>query len=92
MHFSCGFEVNSSHWSDRHVRICLRNDYKRQGSIFLYLPERDGLNRAAVTVNGKPGLVEIVARPSMGENFSGRVLQVYFETGPHEDGLVSILW
>jgi hypothetical protein len=74
------------------VKVFLKNDYKRQGSIFLYLPEDDGLNRAAVTVNGKPSRVEIVARPSMGHNCVGRVLRVYVETGPNEDGLVSIVW
>ncbi len=92
LHFSCGFEVDAFDRSDRHVKVYLKNDYKRQGSIFLYLPESDGLNRAAVMVNGKPGIVEIVARPSMGENCVGRVLRVYVETGPNEDGLVSILW
>ncbi len=70
----------------------MKNDYKKQGSIFLYIPERDGLDRAAVTVNGKPGRVEIVARPSMGESCGGRVLRVYVGTGPNEDGVVSIIW
>ena len=42
--------------------ICLKNDFQKQGTI-----ERNGLDRAAVTVNGKPGRVEIVARPLMGE-------------------------
>jgi hypothetical protein len=40
----------------------LKNDFKKQGTI-----ERNGLDRAAVTVNGKPGRVEIVARPLMVE-------------------------
>ncbi len=36
---------------------------RRQGSIFLYLPENDRLNRAAITANGNPNRVKIVARP-----------------------------
>ncbi|KAL3798082.1 hypothetical protein ACHAW5_010295 [Stephanodiscus triporus] len=92
LHFSCGFEVDSFDWSDRHVKICLKNDYKKRGSIFLYVPECDGLNSAAVTVSGKPGRVEIVARPIMGENCGGRVLRVNVGTGENADGVVSILW
>jgi hypothetical protein len=47
--------------------ICLKNDFKKQGSILVYTPERNGLDRAAVPAKGKPGRVEIVARPLMGE-------------------------
>ena len=92
LHYSCGFEVDSFDWGDCHVGISLKNDYKKRGSIFLYIPERDGLDRATVTVNGKPGRVEIVARPLMGENCGGRVVRVYVGIGPNEDGVVSIIW
>lgn len=96
LHFSCGFEVDLFDWSDRHVTVCLKNDYKKKGSIFVYLPERKTLDKAAITVNGKAaGHVEIVARPSIGEH-CGRVLRVYIEIEGsgvnHDDGLVSIRW
>jgi hypothetical protein len=29
LHFSCGFKANSFDWSNRHVKICLKNDYKK---------------------------------------------------------------
>ena len=61
----------------------------------MYLPERKGLDKASVAVDGKPGIVEIVARPSIGEHHNGRVLRVYTEikgSGVENDGLVSISW
>ena len=76
MHFSCGFEVQSFEWSDHHVLICLKNEYAKTGSIFVYLPEANGfeggelavggrLDNVTVTVNGKPCCPEILARPSI---------------------------
>jgi hypothetical protein len=73
----------------------LKNDYKKQGSIFVYIPEsvpRATDWTAAVTVNGKPGRVEILARPLMGENCGGVVVRVCIRTGANEDGVVSIIW
>jgi len=95
LHFSCGFEVKSFDWSAHRVTVCLKNDYKKKGSIFVYIPESEGLNEAAATANGKTGHVEIVARPSIGENYEGRVLRVYIEiegSGDPDDGLASIHW
>ena len=96
LHFSCGFEVSSFDWSDHHVFVTLKNEYKRTGSIFVYLPERNGVDKAVFTVNGKPGSrVDIVAKPSIGENCEGRVVRVYVDieaSGADEDGNVSIRW
>ncbi|KAL7540605.1 hypothetical protein ACHAXR_010246 [Thalassiosira sp. AJA248-18] len=94
LHFSCGFEVASFDWSVRdHVRVCLKNDYKRKGSIFVYLPESKGLDKAAITVNGAPAQVEIVARPSFGDGCEGRVIRVDVTiegSGVKGDGVVLI--
>ena len=95
LHFSCGFEVDSFDWSDHHVKVVLKNDFHKKGSIFLYIPESDQLNNALVNVNGKPGCFTIAARPSMEKNCGGRVLRVYVEiegSNNNEDGLVSIRW
>lgn len=92
LHFSCGYEVNSFDWGDCSVKISLKNDYIKEGSVVVYVPESDGLNRAAVTVNGKPGKFDVVAKTLMGENCGGSVLRVYVSTGTIDDGLVSINW
>jgi len=92
LHFSCGYEVNSFDWSDRSVKISLKNDYKKDGSVVVYVPESDGLNRAAVTVNGKPGKFDVVAKTPMGKNRGGSVLRVYVSTGIIDEGVVSIHW
>jgi len=95
LHFSCGFEVKSFDWGDNHVSVHLKNDYKKKGSIFVYLSESKGLDKAAVTVNSKHVYFEVVARPSIGKNCDGRVLRVKTEiegTGVESDGLVSIRW
>ena len=96
LHFSCGFEVQTFDWSGNHVEVCLKNDYKKKGSIYVYLPESKGLDNATVAVNGKPGQVDIVARPTIGEDNNGRVVQVSIEIqgigGADGDGEVSIRW
>ncbi|KAL7550061.1 hypothetical protein ACHAWF_013296 [Thalassiosira exigua] len=94
LHFSCGFEVKSFDWGDRHVNIALKNDYKKEGSIFVYLPERKGLDKADVAVNGNPGIVEIVARPSIGDGHDGRVMRIHVEMqgSATDDGIITIRW
>jgi len=88
LHFSCGFEVESFDWSANHFSVCLKNDYEKKGSIFVYIPEPD------FTATGKAGHVEIVARPSIGDNCNGIVLRVDVEIqgSGDEDGLVVIHW
>lgn len=95
LHFSCGFEVDSFDWSDHHVKVLLKNDFHKKGSIFLYIPESEHLNNALAAVSGKPGYFEVAARPLTGENCGGRVLRVYVEiegSNNNEDGCVSIRW
>ncbi|KAL9190710.1 hypothetical protein ACHAXT_000416 [Thalassiosira profunda] len=95
LHFSCGFEVVSFDWSARHVEVRLKNDYKKKGSIYVYIPKSEGLHKAAVTVNGDPGELEVVAKPSIGKAGEGRVLRVPIEikgTKGDGDGMVSISW
>ncbi len=94
LHFSCGFEVDTFDWSSHHVKVSLKNDFHKEGSVFLYIPESEKLNNAIVKVNGNPGVFEISARPSMGE-IGGRVIRVYVEIeGSNDivDGIVSIRW
>ena len=96
LHFSCGFEVKAFDWGERHVNVSLKNDYKKKGSIFVYIPESKGLDKAIVEVNDdESSQFEIVAKPSFGGNLCGRVLQVNIEiegSGTKNDGLVSIHW
>lgn len=94
LHFSCGFEVLSFRWSDRQVIIQLKNEYKRKGSIFIYLPGEKVLENSTATVNGKSVAKEIVARPSIGSS-PGSVLRVDVQiegSRGESDGLVSITW
>ena len=84
-------------WSDNSVEVKLKNDYKKKGSIFVYIPESKGLDRSVVVkVNdNEPGNYDTVAKPSMGDNCAGRVLRVYIEiegSGAKNDGFVSIKW
>jgi len=95
LHFSCGFEVKSFDWDHRSATVALKNDYKKKGSVFVYLPESKGLDNVVINVNGKPGRADIVAKPSLGESYHGRVLRVYTEikgSGVKHDGLVSMSW
>jgi hypothetical protein len=48
LHFSCGFEVATFDWGDHHVKVCLKNDYKKKGAVYVhvYLPESKGLDNA----------------------------------------------
>lgn len=106
LHFSCGFEVRSFVFGEGHVSICLKNDYEKKGSIYLYLPGSDeSLNTVAVTANGKPGTAAVVAKPNIGVHtegsnqpthfYQGRVLQVRVSieaSGAENDGKVSFTW
>ena len=96
LHFSCGFEVKTFEWSDKSVRVILKNDYKKCGSVYLFLPERVGIDRASVHVCGRPSRFETVARPSIGPDaHQGRVIRVGVEivaNGEEDDGEVSIKW
>lgn len=97
LHFSCGFEVDLFDWSNNSVKVQLKNDYKKKGSIFVYIPESKGLDRSVVVkVNdNETGNYDTVARPSMGDNCAGRVLRVYIEiegSGAKNDGFVFIKW
>lgn len=73
----------------------LKNDYQKKGSIYIYIPESEGVNKAAVNVNGKQSSFELVAKPSIGENGDGSVVRVRVEiegTKGDDDGSVSIRW
>ena len=96
LHFSCGFEVDTFDWSDNSVTVRLKNDYKKKGSIYVYIPECKGLDKAVVKLNGEQTAhFDTVARPSIDERCGGRVLQVCVEiegSGNSNDGLISISW
>lgn len=96
LHFSCGFEVKTFEWTDESVRVTLKNDYKKRGSVYLFLPERVGLDRASVYVCGRSSRFETVARPSIGHAANqGRVIRIRVEivaNGEEDDGKVSIKW
>ena len=86
--------MNAFDWNDNHVTVSLKNEYKKKGSVFVYLPEREALNKVRVTANGKPGKFDVVARPTIG-GYSGRVLRAYIEidgSGAKGDGLISLKW
>lgn len=98
LHFSCGFEVNFFEWDDSSVKLSLKNDYEKSGSVFLYLPESD--NQIAATVNGQSSQVEIVAKPAIHNDKSnecnvGRIVKVKVHIAGSQtdsDGKIEISW
>ena len=96
LHFSCGFEVKAFEWTDGSVRVTLKNEYEKRGSIYLFLPGRVGLDRASVSVCGRSSSFETVASPSIGHAANqSRVIRIRVEVaanGEEDDGKVSIKW
>lgn len=104
LHFSCGFEVHSFEWGSSFVKISLKNDYEKSGSVFIYIPESASAGKSLddmyATVNGEASRAEVVARPAINndkskDNHPGRVvkIRVYTNGGQEEtDGKIEISW
>lgn len=92
LHFSCGFEVASFDAKENSVLVHLKNKYAKTGSIYLYLPSGKKFDNASVELNGVPGQMDIIARPTI-EGHEGLVVRVPVAikgTGEQDDGVISI--
>lgn len=92
LHFSCGFEVASFDAKEKSVLVHFKNSYTKKGYVYLYLPDGRNFDGATVIVNGAPGQMDIIARPTLGEHkgMVVRVPVVIKGTGEEHDGVVSI--
>jgi len=87
LHFSCGFEVQNFEWSERSVKIELKNEYEKKGSIFVYLPGGRGdgekkLENLSITVNGTvtPDWC-VIAKPKIGVHSAGSPKPTHYYHG-----------
>ncbi len=77
LHFSCGFEVRNFEWSERIVKIQLKNDYEKKGSIFVFLPggsvvDEGKLRKCSISVNGEVTTDwHVIANPKIGMHSEG---------------------
>ena len=100
LHFSCGFEVLSFQCGPKYVNLSLKNNYKKSGSVFIFIPQSGSDDSIAAQVNGKSGVVEIVARPAINNgksesSYTGTVIKVKVQiTGARTepDGEIKISW
>eukprot|EP00549_Striatella_unipunctata_P011226 CAMPEP_0118711202 /NCGR_PEP_ID=MMETSP0800-20121206/23922_1 /TAXON_ID=210618 ORGANISM="Striatella unipunctata, Strain CCMP2910" /NCGR_SAMPLE_ID=MMETSP0800 /ASSEMBLY_ACC=CAM_ASM_000638 /LENGTH=420 /DNA_ID=CAMNT_0006615701 /DNA_START=62 /DNA_END=1325 /DNA_ORIENTATION=- len=77
-HFSCGFEVKKFVTTNSSVEIYLKNDWKRVGYVYVYIPRIHG--EIVTHINGEAGTCEVIAQTPLYENdmvlYSGRVVRV----------------
>lgn len=99
MHFSCGAEVRVFKVMTSCVFIRLNPNYRRNGSIFVFLPRVDVANVVQVTVSNVRALWNVVGntplRPLHGDSprLIGRVIQIFvtiYSDGRPHDGEVKI--
>lgn len=79
LHFTCGYEVVEFSSTGVSIDLQLRNDLKRSGFVYLYLPRYS--TSMKVTMSGMAARVEVVSRtPKIGHNnvfYGGQVIRVW---------------
>ena len=95
LHFTCGYEVVSFHSTSAYIDLQLRNEMKRSGFVYLYLPSYS--NSMKVTMSGMTVRGEIVFRtPKIGYNnsfYGGQVVRVWVVINGNkspDDGRVTV--
>jgi len=90
IHFTCGYEVRHFKTNGlNELELAFKSEWRRSGYAFLFIPSSKNLIRA--TVNGRSGNFDVIAKPSLGEGKSGRVVRVWVTIrgdGKDEDGIV----
>jgi hypothetical protein len=90
LHFSCGAEVRIFKVMANCVFIRLNPNYRRNGSIFVFLPRVDVTNVVQVTVSNARAIWNVVGNtplsPVHGDSprLIGRVIQIFVTI--HSDG------
>lgn len=74
-------------WSERSVKIQLKNDYEKKGSIFVFLPagrevEEKNVENLSISVNGKvtPDW-HVIAKPKIGVHSAGSQKPTHYYHG-----------
>mmetsp|Transcript_25914 Transcript_25914/g.30103 ORF Transcript_25914/g.30103 Transcript_25914/m.30103 type:complete len:1534 (+) Transcript_25914:234-4835(+) len=79
LHFTCGYEVQSMSVTERSIKLQFKNDSKRSGFVYLYVPTFD--NKIHMTINGKATRAEVVTRtPQFSQSYAiygGQVIRVF---------------
>jgi len=95
LHFTCGYEVVEFNSSSTTIDLQLRNDSKRSGFIYMYIPCYG--HTMTVTTSGMAARGEIVFRtPKIGHNsafYGGQVVRVWVVingNGSKDDGRVTV--
>jgi hypothetical protein len=97
LHFTCGYEVRKFHVKDnQQVDVYLKNDLKRAGYVFLFVPGCD--NPLDLHVNGEPAQVDVIAKTPISHNqttagYLGRIVRIWIVvhgTSSENDGKISL--
>lgn len=79
LHFTCGYEVLNFSCSGKTIDLRLKNDAKRDGFVYLYIPTEGNMINAQI--NDMRTRVEIIARtPRQNGNkivYSGKVVRIW---------------
>ena len=91
IHFTCGYEVRHFKTNGRNeLELAFKSEWRRSGYAFLFVPSYSK-GPIKATVNGRSGNFDVIAKPSLGEGKSGRVVRVWVTIrgdGKDKDGII----
>ena len=92
LHFTCGYEVNKIDITSSSISLQLKNDSRREGYVYLYIPTYS--TSIHLKMNGSVVQEELVSKTPMvthGKNiFGGQIIRVFVTVGENlNDGKVT---